>query len=246
MRMMRLALFTLLGVPLGLAQTVPPKPAFEVAAIKPSTTEPGHSSWHTRNGRLTMDNLTLKEMVMAAHGVKEYQVSGGPNWLTADRYHLEAKAEEKATDEQLMSMLQTLLAERFQLAFHREQKEMTAYVLVVAKSGLKIHPVDGEGSSTNSRNGKLTAKHTSMGKLAEILSRQMGRPVVDETHVAGGFDFTLEWSNDRQQRAAAESGANEGPSIFTALPEQLGLKLETRKVPVEILVVDRAERPSEN
>jgi uncharacterized protein (TIGR03435 family) len=123
---------------------------------------------------------------------------------------------------------------------------MTAYALVVAKGGLKIHPVEGEGSSTNSHNGKLTAKHASMQKLAEILSRQLGVPVVDETRVAGGFDFTLEWSNERQQKAAVESGANEGPSIFTALPEQLGLKLEARKVPVEMIAIDRAEHPSDN
>jgi uncharacterized protein (TIGR03435 family) len=218
MRMVPFVFLTLLGSALGLAQTTSVKRSFEVAAIKPSTTEPGHTSWHSHNERLTMDNLTLKELIMAAYSVREYQISGGPNWLNADRYHVDAKAEEKASDEQFMSMLQTLLAERFQLAFQREPKELTAYALVVAKGGLKIHPVEGEGSSSNSRNGKLTAKHLSMGKLAEILSRQMGRPVVDETHVAGGFDFTLEWANERQ-RAAAEAGANEGPTIFTALPE---------------------------
>jgi uncharacterized protein (TIGR03435 family) len=246
MRMIRVVLFTLLGAASSLAQNLPSKPAFEVAAIKPSTAGPGSSGSHSRNGRLTIDNMTLKEIMMWAYGVQAYQISGGPNWMTADRFQVDAKAEDKVPGEQLRLMMQTLLAERFQLTFHREKKEMTAYALVVAKSGMKIKPVEGEGSSTNTNNGKMTAKHVSMQRLAEVLSRQLGLPVVDETHVAGGFDFTLEWSNDRQQRAAAETGANEGPSIFTALPEQLGLKLETRKVPVEILVVDRAERPSDN
>lgn len=245
-RMIRPVLLTFLGAVLGLAQTATPKPAFEVAAIKPSTADAGSSGSHSRNGRLTIDNMTLKQLVMWAYAVQDYQLSGGPNWLSADRFNIDAKAEDKVAGEDLRLMMQTMLADRFQLAIHREKKEMTAYALVVAKSGLKIKPTEGTGSNTNTNNGKLKAQHASMQKLAEILARQLGRPVVDETHVVGGFDFTLEWSNDRQQRAAVENGTNEGPTIFTALPEQLGLKLEARKVPVEILVVDRAEHPSEN
>jgi uncharacterized protein (TIGR03435 family) len=134
------------------------------------------------------------------------------------------------------------------LVFHRETKEMSAYALVAAKGGMKIHAVEGVGSQSKSGGGKITAKHMSMSKFGDFLSRQLDRPVVDETGTGtDGFDFTLEWSNERVRRAAeADGGVPAGPSLFTALTEQLGLKLETRKVPVEIFAVDKAERPTDN
>ena len=236
----------LLRSALCLAQSAPPQPAFEVAAIKPSKTGDTSSHWRSGKGRITMDNLSVRQIILAAYGVKEYQLVG-PSWLDTERYHIDAKAEGNVDDDKLMPMLQTLLAERFHLALHREKKDTTAYALVAAKGGLKIRPVEGSGSNSNSRNGKMTAKHVSMAKFAEFLARQVDRPVVDETGTGDdGFDFTLEWSNERVQRAAETDGAPTAPSLFTALPEQLGLKLEARKVPVEMLVIDRVERPSEN
>ena len=141
-------------------------------------------------------------------------------------------------------MLQALLAERFKLEVHREPKVMSAYALVVAKGGPKMTAVEaGKGSSMNTNNNHLTAKNTTMQRLADYLARQTGRPVVDQTELKGAFDFTLEWTPEESKSTSADAG----PSLFTALQEQLGLKLQTHKLPVDILVVDHMERtPTEN
>jgi uncharacterized protein (TIGR03435 family) len=218
--------------------------AFEVAAIKPSKADDSgyHSRYH--NGRATIDNFTLRQMIVEAYGVRPFQISGGPGWLDTERYHIDAKAEDDLDEKQLLPMVQVLLADRFHLLMHRDKKEMNAYALVQAKGGLKIHAVEGTGSHSTTHNGKMTAKHVSMAQLAQMLSRQLDRPVVDETGAPGGFDFTLEYSNERMQKAAEGGGAAAGPTIFTALPEQLGLRLEARKVAIEMLAIDRAEKPS--
>jgi len=232
-----------LAASLGLAQ----RPAFEVAAIKPSQADEGHRGWDSGKGRVTMDNMNLRQIIQAAYSKKDYEVLGGPAWLDSARFHIDAKAEGKASDAQLLLMLQTLLADRFKLVVHREKKDASGFALVVAKGGPKMRAVEGVGSQMNSRNGRLTAKHASMEVLAAFAQGQVGRPVVDATGLTGGFDFTFEWSNERVLKAAEDSGTVPPvPSIFTALPEQLGLKLEARKVPMEVLVIDSAERPAEN
>src|SRR5262249_47672465 len=162
-------------------------------------------------------------------------------WISAERFHIDAKAPAKAEDTQLMPMLQTLLGERFKLAVHREKKDMTAYALVVAKGGPKMGPGTGDGSSSNSNHGKLTARNVSMSRFAEFVARQVGLPVADETKLSGGFDFSLEWSSERARQAAADSDTQSAPTMFTALPEQLGLKLEARKLSVDLVVIDRVE-----
>jgi uncharacterized protein (TIGR03435 family) len=243
--MTRFVLVAALGAAVCFSQTTPPPQAFEVAAIKPSKAadQSSHSNWS--NGRITMENLSVQQIIEEAYGIKYYQLAGAPGWVEAERYNIQAKAEEKVETAQLRIMLQALLAERFHLTVRHEKKSMTAYALVTAKGGLKVNPVEGSGSSMNHNNGKLTASHTDMARLADFLARRLDRPVVDETGIAGYFDFKLEWAPERgQQRPEGDGGA--GPTIFTALTEQLGLRLETRKVPVDILVVDRIERPSDN
>lgn len=219
-------------------------PAFEAATIKPSRDTPGHTGTHTRTGMVVMTGHTLKSMICTAYHVKESQVTGGPKWIDEDRFDINAKAEGAAQDigddKQLMRMLQTLLADRFQLVFHHEEKIAPTYALVVVKSGLRIKPVEGvTGSNSNGSRGKLTATGVSMEKLAESLSRQLGTPVTNLTGVPGAFDFTLEWSVEGDKNDAESA-------LFAALQSQLGLKLEMRKLPVDLLVIDRAEKPSEN
>jgi uncharacterized protein (TIGR03435 family) len=227
-----------------LAQPASP-PAFEVAAVRPMKIGDTGSHWRSGDGRLTMQNMSVRNIIQAAYGIKDAQFFG-PSWLDNDRYSIEAKAETKVEDKQLMRMLQTLLADRFKLAVHREQKMVAGYALVVARSGLKIRPSEGQGSRSNGTADKLTATHLDMPRFARFLERVVGQPVIDETHVTGGFDFVLEYASERQPRADADSVPSALPSIFTALPEQLGLKLESRKVPFEMLIVDHAERPTEN
>jgi uncharacterized protein (TIGR03435 family) len=215
-------------------------PSFEAASIKPSKDQSGGIHSSSTRGNLVLRGDSLKGLIMIAYRVKDFQVSGGPKWIDADRFDINARSAGGEGDEKLFEMLQTLLADRFQLAFHREQKTAPAYALVVAKSGLKIKPVEGAtGSTSKSGKGMLMAQGVSMAKLADRLSRYVGAPVADMTEAPGVYDFKLEWS--------VEGDANDVQSaLFAALQSELGLKLESRKVPVEVIVVDRAEKPSEN
>jgi uncharacterized protein (TIGR03435 family) len=214
-------------------------PAFEAAAIKPSKEAVRGITWDTGPGRIDVRG-TLKGLIWVAYQVKDYQVAGGPKWLDEDRFEINAKAEGAANDPQLLAMLQTLLADRFQLVIHHEQKVAPAYALVLAKSGLKIKPVEGAtGSSSRSSRGVITAKGLTMAKLADRLSRNLGAPVADLTETPGAFDFKLEWSIEGDKDDVQSS-------LFAALQSQLGLKLESRKLPIDMIVVDKAEKPSEN
>jgi bla regulator protein blaR1 len=154
--------------------------------------------------------------------------------------------------------LQALLAERFHLKLHRDSKAMPGYAISLAKGGFKPAPVEaGKGSSMNYGGGHLTAKRASMESMATFLENQLNQPVADFTQLSGFFDFTLDWTpDDMRSRSGPDSppqssvyiasDPSKTASIFTALQEQLGLKLETRRIPVDIIVVDSAERPSEN
>ena len=214
-------------------------PAFEAAAIKPSKDSSRGISWDSEPGRINL-SATLKGLITIAYRVKDFQVTGGPKWVDGDRFEINAKAEGPAKDPELLEMLRTLLADRFQLAIHHEQKMAPAYALVVAKSGLKIKAVEGaEGSSSKGGRGVMTAKGVTMAKLADNLSRNLGAPVADLTETPGAFDFKLEWS--------VEGDANDAQSaLFAALQSQLGLKLESRKLPIDVIVVDKAVKPSDN
>jgi uncharacterized protein (TIGR03435 family) len=150
-------------------------------------------------------------------------------------------------------MLQKLLADRFKLTLHRTTKEFPVYELVTAKNGPKLKEVEAGGSNTNSGRGHMTATRISMQRLSEFLSRQVDRPVLDMTGLKGVFDLTLDWTPD-ESLSAKKPGEGEvaidapkSPSLLTALQEQLGLKLQARRAPIEILVVDHAEKvPTEN
>ena len=148
-------------------------------------------------------------------------------------------------------MLQALLAERFQMRVLRETKELPVYALVVGKSGPQLHEAEGAGNGMRIGRGRVTTQAISMEPFAKNLGKLLGRTVVDRTGLEGKFAFTLEWTPDPGQPMgllgpSPASADDSGPSIFTALQEQLGLKLEPQKGPVEILVIDHVEKPSEN
>jgi len=215
--------------------------AFEVASIKPNPTGGGHSDTDVDGNLLRMKNVTLKACITWAYRFTDSQISG-PDWLASERFDITAKTESGPPKPE---MLAAVLEERFKLAVHRETKEMTEYALVVAKSGPKLKKVDpGEGDTT-SRRGHLTATRLSMNALARFLAGpnvRLGRPVVNKTGLDGVFDFNLDWTPE-----GAEPKNDAPPSIFVALQEQLGLKLEAQKGPVEVLVVDHVEKaPTEN
>jgi uncharacterized protein (TIGR03435 family) len=258
--------FVLLFAPAAEPQTAEPKAVFETASIKMvSLKEGGGHSHESGDPGMLRGSMTLKSYIMTAYGVKAFQVTGGPNWIDATTYEIVAKLEnprvplpEKLTthersvseDERLQLALQTLLSERFQLKFHRDTKQMSAYALTVSKSGFKLKAAPktndcGTSSTGNGASRRFTATCIDMAAFASFLARQMRLPVFDQTSVQGVYSFTMEWTPDDLKTAdpADQDGL---PSLFTVLDKQLGLKLDPKKAPVEIIVVDSAERPSEN
>jgi uncharacterized protein (TIGR03435 family) len=218
-----------------------------VASIKPSKADADSTAGiHSGRGRLEASNVTLKRCIMGAFGVGPQLISGGPDWLDAERFEISAKAEQPVGDPVLMSMLQNLLAERFKLAVHRETRTISAYLLEVARNGPKMDkaPPGESGTNTTTSNTGVTidAHNTDMDALARILARRTELLVVNRTELEGIFNFKLHWTPDSMR---VKDGL-EGPSIFTALQEQLGLRLRAGKTGVEILVIDHAEKPSPN
>lgn len=221
---------------------------FEVDPIRPvGADQPNTSSGVTTgHGRLTANNVTLKRCIMGAWGMGPNQVSGGPAWLDSDRFEIVARAEQPVEDEDaLNAMLRNLLAERFKLAIHRETRTVEALVLEVAKDGPKLKKTEAGEASTNSSRGRIDARKATMDRFADALSRQMDLPVVNRTGVEGVFNLKLEWTPENL-KTTSPGTETEQPSIFTAIQQQLGLRLRSQKTPVEMLVIDHAERPSEN
>ena len=207
------------------------------------------------SGRFTAENATARELISFAYNVRAFQVSGGPGWIDADHYDIVAKPEAKAGRGQIYPMVQALLGDRFQLNLHRETKELPVYVLVLAKGGPKFKEAKPDGDRPLNGiqgvgRGELTGLGADMGLFARRLAVVVGRTVVDRTGLTGKYDFKLQWTPDTSQamRSPDEPPADHasGPSIFSAIQEQLGLRLEASKGPVEILVIDHIEKPSAN
>jgi len=255
------AVFGLLNASPILPQSSPPDaaplPSFEVASIKPN---PG--PWHVLLGysssgpRLTLEAYTVSDLIGEAYELKNYQVTlaelRARSIVYETYYDIVAKAggEGTPTKGEFRQMLQTLLKERFNLNFHREMKEMTVYALVVGKKGPKFKE-SAPGAAfisrhgVNGRNQNMTLVKVSMESLAADISRDFGidRPVLDKTGLTGTYDVKLEATPEFRINRGSDPG---DISVFTAVQEQLGLKLEPTKGPVQVLVIDHIERPSEN
>ena len=269
--------------------------AFEVASIKPSA-EDGRRVMIgiSPGGRFTASGVTVRMLIQEAYDVRDFQIAGGPGWIASERYDIVAKSETPGLNrDKIKVLLQSLLAERFNLKLHRETKELPIYALIVGKSGNKLHkseiqtdPADDDvppkmphsrepgvedrsavraggsaprvkGAMIRMGRGQLEAQMAALKDFASLLAQQVGRPVVDKTGLEGKYDFKLEWTPDESMRGngpfgespaheAAPAGDSSGPSIFTALQEQLGLKLESEKGPVEILAIDHIDKASAN
>ena len=231
-----------------------PPPAFDAASVKRSPPQPqgkGGFNMKADPGRVTCTNVPLKRYLIAAWGLKDYQLSA-PDWMNDEHYDVTATMPAGTPPHEVLAMLQALLVDRFKLATHRETKELAVYALVVERNGLKLKPAEGFGISVSSSpKGRTMRANVTMKGFAGTLSGLLDRPVVDMTGLTGGFHINLEWAPDemRSNPNANEGRAGDGvpgPTIYTALHE-VGLKLESRKAPVEILVIDRAEKvPVEN
>jgi uncharacterized protein (TIGR03435 family) len=238
-------------------QTAPAPRAFEVASIR---LNPG--PWHVRLGysssgpRLTLEAYSISELIEEAYDLKSYRVTfaepSAQRFVEDTYYNIVAKAEGEGTPTkaEFRQMLQTLLAERFNLKFHHETKEMPVYALVVGKNGPKFKESAPDATfsghhGVNGHNQTLTLVKVTMESLAEEFKNYFGveRPVIDKTGLTGSYDIKFEATPERRLHAEADPSEI---SVFTAVQEQLGLKLEAQKAQVEVLVVDHVEKPSEN
>jgi uncharacterized protein (TIGR03435 family) len=230
-------------------------PAFEVASVKISAAGSGEGRGREivtpSPAGVTMKNVHLKSVVQWAYHLQAIQVSG-PGWIDDNRYDIVAKAAGETPGERQRVMMQTLLAQRFKLTFHRETKEMPAYVFTVAKGGHKLKPSEGEGEMEvkPSGSGKMAAafSHVTLAQLAEFASSPLQGVVVDQTGLKGSYDFTLDMSPFMGGGDFRPTGIEDVITmIIQAANEQLGIKIEQKKVPAEILIVDHAEKvPVEN
>ena len=226
----------------------PATPRFEVASIKLSNAPAnGTSGIRTGENRMDASNVTLKRCIIGAYAVGPQQVIGGPDWIDTERFEINGKADHAVNDATFMLMLRDLLADRFQLALHRETRSQSVYILEVTKNGPKLGtPEDGEASTNTNGNNtgiSIDARHVDMDSFARSLARETALPVINKTGLPGAYSFKLHWILDSARRA---DPAIEGATLFTAIQEQLGLRLRSEKAPVEVLVIDRAERPSAN
>jgi uncharacterized protein (TIGR03435 family) len=223
---------------------------FEVVSIKPNRSDDRGGNMMPIAGGFSARNLSVNMLIQSAYHVKPWEILGGPAWLTTDGYDIEAKTEGKPTYQEKIEMLRPLLADRFQLKVHRETRQMPIYSLTVAKNGPRLQTTGAEvrGFIRPGR-GLIEGKGVTMGALAGFLGGSLGQSVTDNTGVIGGFDIRLEWTptevepNYKYDDRPIDPN---GPPIFTAIQDQLGLKLEASKGPIEVLVIDHVERPSAN
>ena len=218
------------------------RPAFEVATVKrirdysPVATMNGDIS----HGRLTLNNAHIKQMIAVAYEIQGVRIEGGPGWIDSDQFQIDAKAEDpETTEKQVRVMLQSLLEDRFQLRIHRETKLISSYTLRTAAGGARLEPAQKEGTDRCDRTVdggryELVCRHIRIATLTNALAILLRGPVVDQTGLTGDYDFALSW---------------EGDDMYAAVPDavdKFGLKLEKKKVPTEVIVIDSVERPSDN
>jgi uncharacterized protein (TIGR03435 family) len=246
---------------IGSASAQPQAPAFEVASVKPVEEARGRIFDYSASGpRVRYMAYALVDLVMEAYDVKRYQVTFAPTVVPPRGghydpafYDIEAKAEgdRARTRAEFRPMLQQLLADRFKLTLHREMKETPVYALILGKDGPKFKEsepgaVESARGGVNGRNQDITASKMTMDKLAEMIPNVffVDRPVVNRTGLAGAYDFKIEATPEF--RMTRDNADLKNISIFTAIQQQLGLKLEQQKGMVEVLVVDHVEKPSAN
>jgi uncharacterized protein (TIGR03435 family) len=250
----------------SIAQSSPPQqtassagttPVYDVATIKPNNSGSGSLNIDSNDETFMATNISIKALLENASGIREDLISGLPGWAESAHYDIVAKVVDADADtmrhltrEQRENMLQQLLADRFQLKTHIEVKELPVFDLVIAKGGIKFHEFDhsnpnAEQDSMSVNNTEMTANGVLMNSLAKMLAGQVQRNVIDKTGLTGKYDLHLKW---RRQENGTDAGLGDDalPTLFTALQEQLGIKLQSSKGPVDTLVVDHIAAPSEN
>lgn len=231
--------------------------SFEVATIKPSAPTTDADGMEVNGHSVKVRNGRVAYLITYAYDLQPRQIVGGPAWLTTDKYDIVALMPEKSDRQQLKGMVRRLLAERFGLSFHCEKRMLPAYALLVDKAGPKMEKSEADperGSGFRGRGmGQLTVTNGSMAGFAHWLNGGiLDRPVIDETGLTGRFNFTLNWMPDDSQyegmgtRMPSTDSANALPSFFTAIKEQIGLKIDPTKANLDVLIIDHVDKPTEN
>ena len=234
-------------------------PVFEVATIKPSRPDAQGKAFQIRGREFFTFNTSLADVITFAYGLHPRQITGAPAWVETEKYDLNAKpdGEGQPNQNQWKVMVQKLLADRFKLTFHHDKKELSVYAIVVGKNGPKLTRSEGDPNGLPGLFfrglGNLPARNATMADFAGVMQAAvLDRPVVDQTGLSGRFDFELKWTPDEFQFGGIAKvpppadNAAAPPDIYTAMREQLGLTLQSTKAPVDVLVIDRAEKPSDN
>jgi uncharacterized protein (TIGR03435 family) len=256
-------------VPSGAAAQIANPPTYDVASIKPSKAS-DETTLLFRPGAFSAKGMTLKSLLKEAYGIQDDQISGAPKWVSSQTYDIEAKVDgvdaatlEKLSDDQFKGMFRSFLRDRFQLKVHWETKELPVLALVVAKGGPKLQqakPGDtypdgikgpdgkpaGHAGMLMWGRGRLTGQGIPIGNLVPPLTQELGRIVEDKTGLTGNYDIELRWTTDDAAPDSRSASDSPGPSLFTAMQEQLGLKLESQKAPVQVLLIDHVEQPAPN
>jgi uncharacterized protein (TIGR03435 family) len=237
------------------------KPVFEVATIKPSAPDEQGKYFTVRGGQFVTANTTLMDLIKFAYGVQDKQVANLPDWASSQKFDMTGKPDIPGmpNPQQLRNMVQRVLADRFQLKFHEDKKEMSAYVLFVAKGGQKMEKAPADAGALPGLFfrglGVLTVRNATMQDFCELMqSAVLDRPVVDETELQGRYNFLLKWTPDESQFGGLgvkvpppSDAADAPPPLYTAITEQIGLRLEAMsKAPVRVLTVDHVDHPSAN
>lgn len=221
---------------------------FEVASIKPSAVRDGSFTInYPPGGRFSAKNVTVKILVRNAYNLQDYELQGGPDWAASAGFDIEAQPAEGAGDlsrQQVQVMLQALLADRFHLVVHRETGQHPIYNLVVGKNGPRLAASGSLSGPSIMKMGQLNAQRLTLSSLASILTFDLKRPVKDKTGLTGEYAIKLEWAPGLE--ASDTTDPSSQPSLFAAVQEQLGLKLESSTGPVEVLMIDQVQRPDEN
>lgn len=225
-------------------------PSFEVAAIKPQEQDPRRQGFSAHGQRFTIRGQSVTTLMQFAYAVHPGQIVDAPEWALHDWYEIDGKTDTPGDPSfaQQQEMLRKLLADRFGLRIRREKRDLPVYAIQISRGGSKLKPAaapDAQGDQRASSRGKeLTQLYTSVTMADFIMGMQffLDRPLVDQTGLKGKYDIELRYNSD--ELSASEPGA--APSLFTAVQEQLGLRLESVKAPVDVLAIERVDRPSEN
>jgi len=235
----------------GLSSQTTSMPTFEVASVKLNTSIHNGIGNRFSPGSMQWTNAPLRTLIEETYHLKRYQVLGGPAWIGSDRWDIDAKAAKPASSREMFEMMGSLLSDRFQLRFHRETRQLPVYRLVVAKDGPKLAQAKEQDANhrwgTTPGPGLLLMTGASMEKFAAWLSVQLNQPIIESTGITGRYDLRLEWAEDDSQTSDVDAPPDVAKwSIFSAVQYQLGLRLESTKGPVEVLIIDHVERATLN